>query len=52
VRTHEINLHVWGSVQASHAGYGMGVAFALRTKDQQASVNKLIEFVASTTKPS
>ncbi len=52
VRTHEIKLHVWGSVQASHAGYGMGVAFALRTKDQQASVNKLIEFVASTTKPS
>lgn len=52
VRTHEMKLRLHGTVQASHPGYGVGVAFELKTKDEQANVNKLIDFVASTTKPS
>jgi CheY-like chemotaxis protein len=52
VRTHEMKLRLRGLVQASHPGYGVGVAFELKTKDEQSSVNKLIEFVASTTEPS
>jgi hypothetical protein len=40
-----------GTVQASHPGYGVGVAFAL-TKEEQANVKKLIDFVAATTEPS
>jgi hypothetical protein len=36
-----------GTVQASHPGYGMGVAFELKTKEEQANVNKLTDFVAS-----
>ncbi len=52
VRTHEMKLQLRGTVQASHPGYGVGVAFELKTKDEQASVNKLIDFVASTTEPS
>ncbi|HEY3975324.1 MAG TPA: PilZ domain-containing protein [Candidatus Sulfotelmatobacter sp.] len=52
VRTYEIKLHLRGLVQASHPGYGIGVAFELKTKDEQANVNKLIAFVASTTEPS
>lgn len=51
VRTHEIKLRLHGTVQASHPGYGVGVAFELKTKDEQANVNKLIDFVASTTEP-
>ena len=52
VRTYELKLRVRGTVQASHPGYGMGVAFELKTRDEQASVKKLTEFVASTTEPS
>ena len=52
VRTHEMKLRLRGAVQASHPGYGMGVAFELKTKDEQANVKKLIDFVASTTEPS
>jgi DNA-binding NarL/FixJ family response regulator len=52
VRTHEMKLRLHGTVQASHPGYGVGVAFELKTKDEQANVNKLIDFVASTTEPS
>jgi CheY-like chemotaxis protein len=52
VRTYEMKLHVRGTVQASHPGYGIGVAFALKTRDEQANVKKLTDFVASTTAPS
>ncbi len=52
VRTQELKLRLRGSVQTSHPGYGMGVAFELKAKDEQASARKLIDFVAATTKPS
>jgi hypothetical protein len=52
VRTHEMKLRVRGTVQASHPGYGVGVAFDLQTKDERANVNKLIDYVAATTEPS
>jgi len=48
VRTHELKLHLRGTVQASHAGYGMGVAFELKTKEEQLNVKKLTDFVAAT----
>ena len=51
VRTYEMKLRLRGTVQASHPGYGVGVAFAL-TKEEQANVKKLIDFVAATTEPS
>jgi CheY-like chemotaxis protein len=52
VRTYEMKLRVRGTVQASHPGYGIGVAFELKTRDEQANVKKLTDFVASTTAPS
>lgn len=52
VRTHEMKLRVRGSVQASHPGYGVGVAFELKTRDEQSNVKRLIDFVAATTEPS
>ena len=52
VRTYEMKLRLRGAVQASHPGYGVGVAFELKTKEEQANVNKLIDFVAATTEPS
>ena len=48
VRTYELKLRLTGVVQASHPGYGMGVAFELKTKEEQMSVKRLIDFVAST----
>jgi DNA-binding NarL/FixJ family response regulator len=47
VRTHELKLRLRGTVQASHPGYGMGVAFELKTKEEQANVKKLTEYVAA-----
>ena len=52
VRTYEMKLRLRGTVQASHPGYGVGVAFELKAKGEQANVDKLIDFVASTTEPS
>jgi hypothetical protein len=52
VRTYEMKLRLRGTVQASHPGYGMGVAFELKTKEERDSVSKLIDFVAKTTEPS
>jgi CheY-like chemotaxis protein len=52
VRTYEMKLRLRGTVQASHPGYGMGVAFELKTKEEQADVKKLLDFVAATTQPS
>ncbi len=51
VRTYEMKLQVRGTVQASHPGYGMGVSFELKTKEEQGNVQKLIDFVATTTDP-
>lgn len=48
VRTYELKLRLTGTVQASHPGYGMGVAFDLKTKEDQISVKRLIDFVAAT----
>ena len=47
VRTYELKLHLRGTVQASHPGYGMGVAFELKTKEEQMNVKKLTDFVAA-----
>jgi DNA-binding response OmpR family regulator len=52
VRTHEMKLRLRGIVQASHPGYGMGIAFDLKVKEVQDSIKKLIDFVAATTEPS
>ena len=52
VRTYEMKLRLRGTVLTSHPGYGMGIGFELKTKEEQANVQKLTEFVASTTDPS
>jgi CheY-like chemotaxis protein len=52
VRTYEMKLRLRGTVQASHPGYGVGVAFELTAKEEKANVNKLIDYVAATTEPS
>ena len=52
VRTYEMKLRLRGTVQASHPGYGMGVAFQLTTKEEREGVKKLTAFVATTTEPS
>ena len=49
VRTFDLKLRLRGTVQASHPGYGMGIAFELNTKEEQSNVKKLTEYVASTT---
>jgi DNA-binding NarL/FixJ family response regulator len=52
VRTYEMKLRLRGSVLASHPGYGMGIGFELKSKDEQVNVKKLTDFVAATTEPS
>jgi len=52
VRTYEMKLGLRGTVLTSHPGYGMGVAFKLDNQQEQASLKKLTDFVASTTEPS
>jgi len=52
VRTHDLKLRLRGSVQASHPGFGMGVSFELKSKEQRESIRKLTDFVATTTEPS
>jgi DNA-binding NarL/FixJ family response regulator len=47
VHTHEIKLRLRGKVQASHPGYGMGIAFELNTKEERDNVKQLTEFVAA-----
>lgn len=47
VRTYEMKLRLRGVVQASHPGFGMGVAFELNTKEQRANVQKLTDFVVA-----
>jgi CheY-like chemotaxis protein len=48
VRTYDMKLRLRGTVQASHPGYGMGIAFDLKTKEERDHVQKLINFVAAT----
>jgi hypothetical protein len=48
VRTYELKLRLTGTVQASHPGYGMGVAWDLKTKEEQMSVKRLTDFVSAT----
>jgi len=52
VRTYELKLRLRGTVQAAHPGYGMGIAFELKTKEEQMNVRKLTDFVADTTQSS
>lgn len=52
VRTHEMKLRLRGTVLASHPGYGMGISFELKTKEERQNVKKLTDFVAATTGPS
>jgi DNA-binding NarL/FixJ family response regulator len=47
VHTHEIKLSLRGIVQASHPGFGMGIAFELKTKEERDPVQKLTDFVAA-----
>ncbi len=47
VRTYDLKLRLTGIVQGSHPGYGMGVVFELKTKDERAEVKKLTEMVAA-----
>jgi DNA-binding NarL/FixJ family response regulator len=49
VRTYEMKLHLRGAVLASHPGYGMGIAFELKTKEERDNVKKLTDYVAGTT---
>ncbi len=52
VRTYDMKLRLRGAVQASHPGFGMGVAFELKTHEEQTNVKKLIDFVAASSEPS
>jgi len=51
VRTYEMKLRLRGTVQASHPGYGMGVAFELKTREERDSVKKLTDFVVANSEP-
>jgi CheY-like chemotaxis protein len=48
VRTYSLKLRLRGTIQTSHPGYGMGVAFELETQDDCREVQKLLNFVAAT----
>lgn len=52
VRTYEMKLQLRGTVLASHPGYGMGISFEWKSKEERDNVKKLIDFVAATTEPS
>jgi len=51
VRTWELKLHLRGTVLTSHPGYGMGIGFELKTKEERSNVQKLTDFVAATAEP-
>jgi CheY-like chemotaxis protein len=51
VRTYDMKLRVRGTVQASHPGFGIGVAFELISREERDNVKQLTDFVASTTEP-
>jgi len=50
VRTYDMKLRVRGTVQASHPGFGIGVAFEMTSRERD-NVKQLTDFVASTTEP-
>jgi DNA-binding NarL/FixJ family response regulator len=47
VRTYDMKLRLRGKILASHPGFGMGLAFELKTHEEQANVKKLIDYVAA-----
>lgn len=47
VRTYDLKLQLRGTVQSSHPGYGMGIVFELKTKDEREQVRKLTNLVAA-----
>ena len=51
VRTYDMKLQLRGKVQASHPGYGMGIEFELKTKEEREQVQKLTDFVAASSNP-
>jgi len=51
VRTWELKLHLRGTVLTSHPGYGMGIGFELKTKEERSNVQKLTDFVAANSQP-
>ena len=51
VRTWELKLHLRGTVLTSHPGYGMGIGFELKTKEERSNVQQLTDFVAATAEP-
>jgi hypothetical protein len=51
VRTQDLKIHLTGVVQSSHPGYGMGIAFELKTRDEIEHVQRLTEFVAASNDP-
>jgi len=51
VRTFDMKLQLRGTIQTSHPGYGMGVAFGLGSQDECEQVQKLLDFVAAGAKP-
>jgi len=52
VRTEDLKLSLRGKVHASHPGYGMGIAFELKTKDERDQVQKLTDYVVQTSEGS
>jgi CheY-like chemotaxis protein len=42
VRTEDLKLHIYGKVLSTHPGFGMGVAFDLRTDEHRMQVQQLI----------
>jgi CheY-like chemotaxis protein len=52
VRTEDLKIHLRGAVQSSHPGYGMGIAFELKTREEIENVQQLTEFVAARCEPS
>jgi hypothetical protein len=47
IRTQDMKLSLRGTVQASHPGYGMGVAFELKTKSDRDEVRRLTDYVVA-----
>ena len=47
-----MKLRLRGAVLASHPGYGMGIAFELKTREERENVKQLTDYVAGTTSPS
>jgi CheY-like chemotaxis protein len=50
VRTEDLKLRIHGKVQSMHPGFGMGVAFTLRTEDHKKQVQQLMACAQSEAK--